>query len=93
MASLVSPGLETLDYFGPIEILDSPSQEIEVSLLAKGRKRPKLTFEYFKLIIVPLLESGHSYQAANKFILTKFVGLTYLSISLRFNEATIIVSA
>jgi len=36
MAALVFPGFETLDYFGPIEMLGSPSQPIEVITVAQG---------------------------------------------------------
>ncbi|MEM8841130.1 MAG: DJ-1/PfpI family protein [Pseudomonadota bacterium] len=38
MAAFVFPGFETLDYFGPIEMLGSPSQEIEVITVAQGRE-------------------------------------------------------
>ena len=37
MAARVFPGFETLDYFGPIEMLGSPSQEIEVITGAQRR--------------------------------------------------------
>lgn len=35
MAALVFPGFETLDYFGPIEMLASPALEIEVITVAQ----------------------------------------------------------
>ncbi|WP_299971159.1 DJ-1/PfpI family protein [uncultured Roseobacter sp.] len=38
MAALVFPGFETLDYFGPIEMLGSPAQEIDVITVAMGRE-------------------------------------------------------
>jgi putative intracellular protease/amidase len=34
MAALVFPGFETLDYFGPIEMLGSPAQEIKIITVA-----------------------------------------------------------
>lgn len=37
LAALVFPGFETLDYFGPIEMLGSPSQDIQVITVAKER--------------------------------------------------------
>ena len=36
MAALVFPGFETLDYFGPIEMLGSPPHEIEIITVAQG---------------------------------------------------------
>ncbi len=36
LAALVFPGFETLDYFGPIEMLGGLSNEIEVITVAKG---------------------------------------------------------
>lgn len=36
MAALVFPGFETLDYFGPIEMLGSPAHEIEIITVAQG---------------------------------------------------------
>ena len=37
MAALVFPGFQTLDYFGPIEILGGFRDEIEITTVAKGR--------------------------------------------------------
>lgn len=36
MAALIFPGFETLDYFGPIEMLGSPPHEIEIITVAQG---------------------------------------------------------
>ncbi len=37
LAALVFPGFETLDYFGPIEMLGGYGQETEIITVAKGR--------------------------------------------------------
>jgi putative intracellular protease/amidase len=37
LAALVFPGFETLDYFGPIQMLGGLGQEIEIITVAKGR--------------------------------------------------------
>ncbi|MFK7940979.1 MAG: DJ-1/PfpI family protein [Roseovarius sp.] len=37
LAALVFPGFETLDYFGPIEMLGSLTQDIQLITVAKGR--------------------------------------------------------
>ena len=37
MAALVFPGFETLDYFGPIEMLGSPPERIEIVTVAQGK--------------------------------------------------------
>ena len=37
MAALVFPGFETLDYFGPIEMLGSPPEGIEIVTVAQGK--------------------------------------------------------
>ncbi|MEP4195699.1 MAG: DJ-1/PfpI family protein [Aliishimia sp.] len=36
MAALVFPGFETLDYFGPMEMLGSPAQGIKIITVAQG---------------------------------------------------------
>ncbi len=36
LAALVFPGFETLDYFGPIEMLGGPAQGIQIITVAKG---------------------------------------------------------
>lgn len=36
LAALVFPGFETLDYFGPMEMLGSPSQNIQIITVARG---------------------------------------------------------
>lgn len=38
LAALVFPGFETLDYFGPIEMLGGFGEEIEIITVAKGRE-------------------------------------------------------
>ena len=36
LAALVFPGFQTLDYFGPIEMLGDPEYEIEIITVAKS---------------------------------------------------------
>lgn len=38
LAALVFPGFETLDYFGPIEMLGSPAHNIQIITVAKARE-------------------------------------------------------
>ncbi len=38
LAALVFPGFETLDYFGPIEMLGSPAQGVQIITVAQGRE-------------------------------------------------------
>jgi len=38
LAALVFPGFQTLDYFGPIEMLGDPEYEIEITTVAKSKE-------------------------------------------------------
>lgn len=61
VAALVFPGFETLDYFGPIEMLGGLSDEIEIVTVAQGRD-PVPSVHGQRIVVDSVLSEKNDYD-------------------------------
>ncbi len=61
LAALVFPGFETLDYFGPIEMLGGLRDEIEIMTVAKGRD-PVPSVHGQRIVVDKILSEKNDYD-------------------------------
>ena len=61
LAALVFPGFQTLDYFGPIEMLGDVGDEIEIITVAKS-KEPVPSYHGQKIVVDKLISEKNDYD-------------------------------